>query len=202
MNSKNRKSKDTVKNSNWVNRNILSLIALLIASSSAFFAYQQSEISKQSMKISNRPYIIVQGTETRVWITYPPMFSDSVDNVQTDVIFKNVGQTPSFKTKITAAINLYPKNFTNTPDYGDTPKESVELSISKDLTYKYTAESFRPFYEEEIRKVLAGELFFYLYGQVDYRDIFGDKHRTKFCFILNNPHIVGFNHYEKHNEAD
>ncbi len=114
------------------------------------------------MKISNRPYIIVQGTETRVWITYPPMFSDSVDNVQTDILFKNVGQTPSFRTKIRAAINIYPISFTDTPKYGDTLKESVEVSISKDLTYKYTAESFRPFYEEEIRKVLAGGLHFHV----------------------------------------
>lgn len=56
----------------------------------------------------------------------------------------------------------------------------------------------------DFRRAVAGEdLALYVYGRVDYVDIYGDSHATRFCYFYDptRPEGKQFVPYEQYNEA-
>ncbi len=55
--------------------------------------------------------------------------------------------------------------------------------------------------EASLPAIKSGEVRFFLHGRIDYEDIFGCKHWTTFCGVLNSD-LTSFRSYGTHNEAD
>lgn len=156
------------KEQHWLRENILSLIALIIACSSAFFAYRQSSIAEQSMKYANRPYIIVDGIRQNT-------------NDRYSFEISNFGSTPSYYTKIYYEIFTDDTSFTPPNEYamvidnvsvigGNTNRRQVRIKVGN---------MFRP---DTLEKLEARNEYVFCAGKIEYQDIFKDKHSYYFCF--------------------
>jgi hypothetical protein len=170
---------------------IFSVVAVIIS----YFAFLNSVESKV---ISNRPYVIVEE------IRYSGMpgleRGNSVDNFEVEVLVRNVGLTPAYKSEFKSAMNIYGPEFTNTPDF------NVELEKGKifvnNSVYYIPIKNIRPFSVEDINKLNDKTNFIYVYGILTYQDIFDESHTTKFCFRMDFLGFDGFKFYKSFNDAD
>ena len=76
------------------------------------------------------------------------------------------------------------------------------FTLSKDAQAKYPVTNKRAYSAGEYRKILTKELNFYTYGVLEYDDIFGETHSTKFCFVLDDYYSNEFSFYADYNEFD
>lgn len=182
--------------------NTISFIALIVAGLAALFAYNQTEVAEKSMKISNRPYIIVEGIQAYVMNTWDDQHPHSFEDVRTDVIIKNVGQTPSYKTRFKSAVNIYGNEFPDDPEYDNLIMNIPGIIMAKGTDWKFETKNFREFSAEEIIQVINRNLFIYVYGEITYYDIFDDEHLIKFCFRINKIDINDYGFCEKYNDAN
>ncbi|MFQ5753691.1 MAG: hypothetical protein ACE5HI_17005 [bacterium] len=122
----------------------------------------QIATSKNSMKISNRPYIVVENIRPTPF--EPEMFE-----------IMNYGTTPSFHTKI----------FYSVAEGGDdfTPNRTYQDSI---ITQSVIGLTDHPRGVSLVREIGYPEQYqnqaIFCYGEVAYVDIFNDKHGYRFCF--------------------
>lgn len=106
--------------------------------------------------------------------------------------FKNAGQTPAHEvTHLSGGdIRPYPmpkdNNFTISPP--ETPNSPVTALPGVLDPYGIAVIRSRPFTPEEIAKIQDGKTArFYVWGTLVYRDVFGDLHKTNYCFGFYNP---------------
>jgi len=171
----------------WLIPTIIASLALVIS----FLAYFHSI---KSNKISNRPFVAIIEAHSYRW---PALTKNKgLDNLGTNVKIMNVGRTPAFRTKIITAINIYGKEFINSPEYRDSSR--AEQVLINDKIYDINVDSFRKFTKEEINDVIDKKKFIYAYGEITYTDIFEDEHLTRFCFIWD----LGWTQLPKYSELE
>lgn len=148
------------------------------AKQSSLSAKESVEISKKAMRVSNRPYMIINGVQL--------IRFENWNKIELVVKTKNFGRTPAIKTEVMARIDCFPTDFTETPPYEagvDTVKTSIPLGA--EMPFHLNLENHRRFTQDEIFKLDNGKLFLFAYGIIKYTDIFGDSLSTRFNFKYN-----------------
>lgn len=173
------------ENQTWFRKNIISIFALIIASSSAYFSYTQSEIAEASMKYANRPYIIVSGIK---------QFQINKFGFK----ISNFGATPSYYTKIYYDIFIGDTSFVPPKEFGKINNLIPVIGGNVKGSNVYF-ESDNMFLPDTLEKLERLNKFIYCAGQVEYQDIFKDKHGYFFCFKKTTD--PGFYKYKDYNFA-
>lgn len=173
-----------------------SIVAIFISLLALFNSQKQTELAEQSMKFSNRPYVIVQ-------IPKYSYDSGNFNELNTlDVTIKNIGQTPSYKIEIFAKQRIEEVDSITVIDYKDT-KQVFQIAFldNNEGGESFTiTDSIQILNEKDIKRIKSKEISTFIYGYIIYEDIFKDTHRTEFCFLYNSGlELYGF--YKKHNEA-
>jgi len=143
---------------------IIALVAIRVS-------YQQNTISEHSMKVSNRPYLVI----------------DRI-NSHNEFLIDNYGKTPSFKTKIFYDMAI------------DSSNDFVPLEVYRDSIVIFSTIGTILQKSIEMPNVAVNNPrannFAYCYGKIIYSDIFDDWHGYRFCF---RPEYGAWQKYKEYN---
>ena len=154
-----------------INFTLIKDVALIVL---AYFTIrvgcQQNNISEKSVRVSNRPYLVV----------------DKI-NYSNEFLIANYGKTPSFKTKI-----FYDTKIDSSENF--VPPEVYKDSI---VTYSTIGPTSGIWIEMPTKPIVHPNFnnFVYCYGKIVYSDIFDDWHGYKFCFSSDG----SWQKYKEHN---
>jgi len=102
--------------------------------------------------------------------------------IKATLTMKNVGQTPAYDVVHPSAIGIH--SFPRT----DFPAPPQDLPLSKQvlgpngIAYKF--HTYRVLTDEENDGITAGKMAIYVFGEVRYRDVFGNSHTTKYRYMI------------------
>jgi len=135
-------------------------------------------IAKNTLTVSQRAFIyaeradIFNSPRVKTSVTRPPGTP-----TQIDIAFKNSGQTVASNEVVT--INILanklgiPSDFTYPVDNGSKPTllaPQAEGHMSKTIG------------AQDLADAESGKTLLFVYGDISYDDVFGEKHRTEYCF--------------------
>ena len=178
-------------------RSWLGALGPIIAAIALLIAFAQFSLARQTSNRQLRAYVG----------TVPVLGSLEPDTIE--IKADNQGQTPAYK--VVSHLNWQwqpfgkslPSNF-KYPDYNtDGPSPSVAVIQSKDFKIMTV-----PFDKNQIARVRNKETSLFLYGHVDYEDVFGGTHSTHFAYeyhpAYDGDKFVGHTlvMLPNHNEAD
>lgn len=122
---------------------------------------------------------IDQRTDQRAWVV-PFDFSSTQNKLhQTyfEVRYKNIGKTPALETRIRVVI----VDHTKEEGLDVEPIESNENAVlPTDVTFVCKS---KPYIGNVLKSINEGRIPL-LFGTIWYKDIFGQRHRTKFCYSI------------------
>jgi hypothetical protein len=125
----------------------------------------------------------------------------------TQVIFKNSGQTPAYH--LTGSTAVYPSSYPLSVPIPSGTRESTPLEATlnpaaeNDIGGSDTMQ--RPITPDEANAIRDGKTMrMYVYGSINYRDVFGDVHYSNFCFSFwgDGPKLTLWTYCPQHNDAD
>ena len=125
------------------------------------------------------------------------------EDVTIDVFWTNTGRTPALNVIVRRMIHL---SYEPVPQF-PTPAEEFWLTgfLSKATLFPGATSkgsSSLQVSEQEVNLINQGEAWIYLFGAIDYEDVFGKRHRTQFCNVYKPGPRPFFSDCEQHNRAD
>jgi hypothetical protein len=193
---------------------ISTAVSAILTIGLVLFAYAQWQTAQMEM----RAYLFVTNIEIAVpslnpaYVPQPHLVHDQIV-----VHVKNAGKTPAYNVAVTVvglprqAGSLLPNNF-GYPDVGSTTPDFLVATtvIGPDTSHSFpTAPG--PAMAQDMPAVRNAELWLYVYGHIDYNDVFykvrflkSPKRRTEFCWLYvqgPTPDQYTFQTYKEHNEA-
>lgn len=179
------------------------------AINSATAAREAVDVAKLDLVHSNRAYVCVNGFAARAG--YTPQ--NTIDEWKIDIEIKNVGSTPT--KHLVADINYYfgPTELPNDFAFPRSDARGIEgpFVMAPGTLQILDGPKFGVLDMERVRR---GTAHLYVYGWMEYNDIFQgtDRHRTEFCLkivVINDPltneesrHPIWTVNYSEHNGMD
>lgn len=153
---------------------------------------RSAEIAEQSVRLGARAYL---GLVTMT-------LDDSLAATRkTGIkgIFRNAGHTPAYNVVVKSYYLFSQDGFR--PDPNDQiaarPAQIGLLLPNEDLAYTFVVP---PLSEEQAKRVMEGSTKLYLYGFIEYEDIFQHQHTMKFCGTYSPTEFTSFFRCPTHNE--
>lgn len=196
---------------------ISTAVAAILACVAAHFAAVTYDSTVDTSKKTLRAYVGLQEIALKIPSTiktnYKPL-PITAGSVETDFVvlnIKNYGSTPAKDVTVTSSWKTQPfpyqlpQNFEypdlkgHLPPSLDLIKSKVVIHPGQEWKSKIAVHDVSPFIDASKQKVML-----FLYGHVDYSDIYDQKHRTDFCYVYE-PGTQGedpFVPYSVHNQAD
>jgi hypothetical protein len=150
-------------------------------------------VTGEEFRKGNRAYVTVTGYHVRSWVSNPdgtttlvertkfPVISTPRSHVQVDL--RNTGNTPAQDVRTVIAICVCGR----IPD--DTAAEAAKVGDHKGSAVPLAKEgmlypgALSPVISNsDLEDILSSKKIFGAFGSATYRDIFGEPHRTDFCF--------------------
>jgi hypothetical protein len=157
---------------------------------------------------TKQQWLTAVDTEQRSLRAYVGAGSVSVGNnpPQVGIAVENYGQTPAIEVKIFDSWHDMPKGKNLPPDFTFPDKGECDESPSMTVIYPKAAPVFSVAASAQCASALAaiargvsGQTTLYLYGHIDYLDVFREKHMTTYCLSW----ASGTSAYcDRHNEID
>lgn len=211
----NRKNVNNDHSNLWMLR--WTAVAALSAIGAVGFAKVTYDSTVDTAKKQLRSYIGVENIQLQLPSSkkanyLPSPMKRGVEVVDVVVLtLKNFGSTPA--SEVTTKMAWHAEPFLHQPhskfsfpDPGPQLPADLDFIVSKcvvfpgqPLTSRIAIQDITPFLEAAALKKSL-----YLYGHVDYQDIYGQTHTTKFCYAYQ-PNLVAGSHflpYSRFNEAD
>jgi len=142
-------------------------------------------VAKTSLHELERPWVLIEPGDMRNpedphWDGRPPF------HVFLHWEIQNAGRTPAWPVRTSAKIEaMSALDLAGSPQYEEPPSDFRTKPIGPDQGAPgYECRGF--FEEGKLREIQHGERFLFFFGFVDYTDIFGAMHTTKFCFVMQN----------------
>ena len=173
---------------------IISTIAIIISSAALFVSYKNFQTASNSLKISNRAYVLVESAK----LIEQKIVHDTV-YAQIIVSFKNFGSKPSLKTKILVQVEVFQDSIPKRLVFKKTGGMESETVVAPNAVFNSVHNKFIP--KATVDEIKSRKKIVCVFGIVVYKDIFGDDCKTKFCFVYD---IAkgGFNIYAMNNEIE
>ena len=124
----------------------------------------------------------------------------------TRIRFKNSGKTFARNAQVRVKIDITNKDaFPDFDTLFDTPKDGKEIGVmilAPNAEYESVTEPFElsPFTQEQIDNIRDNQALF-VFGRIDYADVFDRGHWTTFCYRYGFP-SGEYGYCENHNDAD
>jgi hypothetical protein len=140
---------------------------------------EQLEHSKEIHQLSERAWIVLKSAALK----HPIKVGEAPE---ISIIFTNTGRTPAsnanFKTWVHIADSHTPADKLHRPDLPGRPSQGVippGMLFSQNIAPRITLT------DQTMQRLTREEQQFYLYGLVEYHDIFDHSWMTAFCLTLN-----------------
>ena len=162
-----------------------------------FFVARQAEASARAAKATEASVEAAKDMSKRQLRAYlavvvgEAVFQERRERPEGDLLFEarpvlvNTGRTPARKIRFKARAALYPiplPSGMNLPETGDEGTGDAMLGIEQSGTMSAVVEGFCLDEEvNEIKQGILGKRGLYVWGRIDYEDVFGDAHYTRFC---------------------
>ncbi|MGA9304958.1 MAG: hypothetical protein WBW31_06080 [Candidatus Sulfotelmatobacter sp.] len=152
-----------------------STVVIAIFTILTFFVYREM---LRSSKIAERAWVV-----SDIASSIPEDAKDSPNGFQIIYLLGNKGRTPAWITaigsrgRLTTAVKKLPPE----PDYdwaGPFPPEGTVQPPNASI------ERGTKLSQADLNYVEIGVSTLYIYGIVKYRDIFGDEHETRYCYVF------------------
>lgn len=101
--------------------------------------------------------------------------------LETNLVIRNAGKTPAYDFSVMATVNVHPasnKEFPTFPAKGSSSRGILGPRMKAYVT-RFTA---KPLSDTTHKGIISGDLAISVYGELHYRDAFGEKQWTKFRF--------------------
>jgi hypothetical protein len=110
------------------------------------------------------------------------------------VTFKNFGHSPAWAVALGGSFRAFakPSDLPTEPEYGTTQEISTYSNVFPPGEDQEVLSLALESPESDFTKVIAGELFWFAYGFIRYRDIFGRIHETRFCVASSRGNAIVF----------
>ena len=142
-------------------------------------AAHSAEAAEKSAQASlNQSIHLQQSTRAYVLASNKFGMDHNFGQVRGTVLFKNFGQTPASDVRVCIFINFVELPFSGPFNQGDFSGAS-KAPIGPGLEFPLTAELPAPLREENKQKCLSGAAAIIVWGEVQYKDIFGVAQLTK-----------------------
>ncbi|MFI5126984.1 MAG: hypothetical protein ACHQJX_09165, partial [Candidatus Acidiferrales bacterium] len=158
--------------------------------------------NSQSQKVLNAN-LATAHLEQRAWVGVLGITSLKIKAAEpTDfqLMAVNSGRTPALHVKhlLTVKSMLTSQKFTFT--HGPAMGANSDTVIQPNMQVPFVAEPDVPT-QAQIDAIKSGTATLRIYGRIDYEDVFGAKHYTKFCFILGRD-LTSLEWCSEYNEAN
>jgi hypothetical protein len=144
-------------------------------------AARAAKASADAIKAVDRPWLLVC-TMSRATAA----LEGCVSGIAVKWTIKNYGRTPALVEKIESHIDVIPPDFQfpSQPVYEKPLKIFFEEPVvpPDKSTHDILSAMDRAWKSSELSEVSKGNLWHIASGRIVYRDTFGDKHETRFCF--------------------
>jgi len=138
--------------------------------------------TRKSTELQLRAYISVDSVVASFADSkeYP---SAGIYTVEFDIVAKNTGQTPALNVRTWTVVALEPPPF-NEEWLNDPRKRGSRSDIGAGADIRISQASGQPGVPLVQHKISEGELGCWLYGFIEYEDIFGHTHLTQYRYVL------------------
>ena len=174
-----------------------SAVAANNAATAAQDAARAAERNTEALMNIERPWLIVTGVRYDLLPTTTPD-GRSENRSHVHVSFQNFGRSPAWPVAQSGRLKAFnkPADLPEEPDYGTTEQiESYGIVLPPNaegsiLDLPLEGE------ESDFSRVIHGELFWFAYGFLAYRGIFGRIHETHFCFVASGGNACVFRSHQ------
>lgn len=175
-----------------------------------------SNAAKESLEQSKRALdasIDIARKDQRAWvgqIEILPAWRDEANNplyikegskLWADVIILNSGKSPALNVKSRMRIMAFPANHDFVPDYRDLRGNSIGVLQPQMKLIAKSLPSYRSVNDSDITSLKNRTMILYLYGEIQYEDIFRTSHKTTYCYVLA-PNLNSFVLHSEYNSAN
>jgi hypothetical protein len=162
------------------------------AKSIASAAKENLEQSKQAIDAS----IEISRRDQRAWVGITeiippwrdpannPLYIKEGSNFGASVTIINSGKTPALNIRSKIRLMAFPRNHKFAPDYGNVQGQSVGVLQPQGKFKATSLPSYQPVNASDITSLKNSAMILYLYGEIQYEDIFKISHRTTYCSFL------------------
>jgi hypothetical protein len=210
------KLKNGISNTNL----IIALATIAIAISTGFYTYYaRSQFVIMSNTLSHSQEVFDSAIENfhleqRAWVGPMRVSSPKYEHEGKNVFVKkglplrcgvhiaNSGKTPALKLRTRLSVSAINSDAEFHPEYviDSSDKDSITV-LQPGMTLTLNFSSSLEIFSTNIDDFKEERRILYMYGVIDYEDIFGNPHSTKFCMYLA-PDLMTFKGADTYNEAD
>jgi len=128
------------------------------------------------------------------------------EKIECELHFTNTGNTPAINVSAVYTVLSGTKDF-DVVSYVESHTGRFDRGIPSrgpvppNATVLVKALYGEAITEDTAAKVKNGKLVFYVFGDITYDDIFGERHQTRYCFIVD-PATAGLRTYKEYNSMD
>ena len=151
-------------------------------------------VSAQSMKTSQRAYVGIATASLNKPIR-------STEEQEVKVTIENKGQTPARNAKV----RLYRDFLIKEPKvfkYPPISEEQTQSIILPGVTPVSVSIDVERFDARKKQLLLERKYQLYIWGTIQYDDVFNIRRKTLFCFVNNSPDVITFSTCTKHNSLE
>jgi len=142
--------------------------------------------------------------QTRAWITIKGAELIEIKEnkpITAKVVFINSGKSPALDTTIHSNINIYYNPIPDPLPYGNSKGPVAHNVLGPDNTFGNIITKKEDLASQELQGILDDKASIYVYGVIEYRDIFKFKRQTKYCMVSRRGSL-SFVACENHNTAN
>jgi hypothetical protein len=186
----------------WTHERWQTLLTGIIAFVTSVYAatsFYQLKTMREGMRVDNRAWVGVESA-----ILKSPVSSKENPDITINLI--NAGKTPALNLHVIASSAVTNVEITDTPTYlaneARLPSTGVMMpGVKVSQRLHGTGEQNKPT-ETEWQEAFNKGAKLKVWGVIEYEDIFGQPHRTRFCFINQEIDSLTFDACTHHNDAN
>jgi hypothetical protein len=142
--------------------------------------------------------------QSRAWITVKGAELGEIKEGQpitAKIVFRNSGKTPALDVSIYNNINLFGQIVPDPMPYGHYAGRASKSVIGPDSDFGNFITKKEILTTQYLQAIANRKANIYVYGRVDYRDIFNCKRSTEYCMV-NKVGTLNFDACERNNNAN
>jgi hypothetical protein len=124
--------------------------------------------------------------QTRAWITVKGAEIVEIKEnkpITAKVVLINSGKSPALDTTIHSNINIYYNPIPDPLPYGNSKGPVAHSVLGPDNTFGSFITKKEDLSSQELQGILDNKAAIYIYGVIEYQDIFNFKRQTKYCMV-------------------
>jgi hypothetical protein len=164
------------------------VVVMLLTFVLAIVGYRQAVAAKENLTIGQRAYILMKPPKMdKAWFQDDKYPSGQCLMIYVGLRLRNAGRTPATIKRLRCGFRYF-ESLPINPDYSTREFRDYgrRVPLSGDTTLnRYITRPHPAYLTIEQLKTISPQSNLYFIGFVEYADVFGNSHETRFCYIIN-----------------